>query len=75
MPRNNGRVRKLERQKLAAEIRHERAQRSPEHQWDHLDQRLGKDKGACKERAGLFIRMTMDEWAREMREEQERGAA
>lgn len=69
MPKNNGRIRRLERQKLAAEIRLERAQRSPEHQWDHLDQRLGKDHGACKERAKLFVRQTLDEHARQIREE------
>lgn len=28
---------------------------SSEHQWDHLDARLGKDQGASKERAKLFL--------------------
>jgi hypothetical protein len=61
--------RKRLRRQMAEEMAAERAQRSTEHQWDHLDQRLGKDHGACRERARLFIRQTLDEEAREILEE------
>jgi hypothetical protein len=39
--------RKRLRRQMAEEMAAERAQRSTEHQWDQLDQRLGKDHGAC----------------------------
>lgn len=50
---NRGRKRREELRQQAAELAEQRATRSPKQQLTLLDQRLGKDVGAKKERAKL----------------------
>ena len=51
---NRGRKRKAKLREEASVRAEERAERSPKHQLTLLDKRLGKGKGARKERARLL---------------------
>ena len=54
MPINRGRVRREQLREQAPKLAEQRAARSPKQQLQLLDQRLGKDVGAKKERAKLL---------------------
>lgn len=60
MGKRNDRARKHARWMDAMERRHDRHSIDPEHQEDHLDSRLGLNRGAARERARLFLTHTLE---------------
>jgi len=63
--------RKAIRRQEAIERQNDRAHRTTDHQIDHLNTRLGGEKDACKERARLYLRLDLEEYARELMQEVE----